>query len=126
MLKKCLVLVFTLCAAAVFGQKAPEVEVFAQLGHSYFVISVAFSPDGKQIVSGSWDNTIKLWDVESGREVCTFSGHSNRVWSVAFSPDGKQIVSGSGDDTLKLWDAESGREIRSFVGHSGSVWSVAF
>jgi len=79
-------------------------------GHSDFVMSVAFSPDGKRVVSGSWDDTIKIWDTETGQEITTLKGHSREVTSVAFSPDGKQIVSGSEDKTLKIWDTETGQE----------------
>jgi sugar lactone lactonase YvrE len=108
-------------------------EIRSFLGHSSGVTSVAFSPDGKQILSGSafyegdrWMGEIKLWDVASGREIRSFLGHSSWVESVAFSPDGKQILSASLDDTVRLWDVASGREIRSFLGHDGSVSSVAF
>jgi len=77
-----------------------------EYGHSSYVNSVAFSPDGKTIVSGS--RTLKLWDSRSGECLKTLEGQSNTVYSVAFSPDGKTIVSGSGDGTLKLWDLSSG------------------
>jgi hypothetical protein len=77
-------------------------------------------------LSGSWDDTLKLWDVETGREIRTFTGHTNGVYSVDFSPDGKRALSGSGDYTLKLWDVETGREIRTFTGHSPWVYAVAF
>ena len=73
-------------------------------GHSYSVNSVAFSPDGQSILSGSKDKTIKLWDKGSGKMLKSFEGHSNSVNSVAFSPDGQSILSGSSDKTIKLWD----------------------
>jgi WD40 repeat protein len=64
-------------------------------GHDNWVTSVSFSPDGKTLVSGSYDNTIKLWNVETGKEIRTLKGHDNSVNSVNFSPDGKTLVSGS-------------------------------
>ena len=71
------------------GTAAQDVEVFVQLGHSSGVTSVVFSPSGTQALSGSRDGMLKLWDVETGREIRTFSGHSHNVWSVEFSPDGQ-------------------------------------
>jgi len=68
---------------------------------------VSFSPDGKRIVSGSQDKTVKVWDAQTGQETLTLKGHSDLVTSVSFSPDGKRIVSGSGDKTLKVWDISS-------------------
>ena len=103
-----------------------EVAVFPQLGHSGQVTSVAFSPDGKMILSGSFDQTIKLWDAATGREIRTFNGHLSTVQAVAFSPDGKQIISGSYDSTIKLWDIVTGTEIKTFLGHTAGVFSVAF
>lgn len=73
---------------------------------------MAFSPDGRWALSGSGDNTLKLWEVATGREVRAFSGHTEEVWSVAISPDGRWALSGSGDKTLKLWDFSRGTRYR--------------
>jgi WD40 repeat protein len=77
-------------------------------------------------LSGSADSTIKLWDIQSGKEIRSFKGHTNEVTSVCFSPDGRYALSGSYDKTLKLWDINNGKEIRSFKGHAGPVYSVCF
>jgi WD40 repeat protein len=90
------------------------------------VISVAFSPDGRRIATGDTENTAKVWDAKSGRELKILRGHSESVDSVGFSPDGRQIVTGSGDHTAKLWDAENGKLLVTLRGHSGAVTSVAF
>ncbi|MFN9732987.1 MAG: NACHT and WD repeat domain-containing protein, partial [Microcystis sp.] len=86
-------------------------------GHDNYVQSVNFSPDGKTLVSGSADKTIKLWNVETGQEIRTLKGHDDSVYSVNFSPDGKTLVSGSEDNTIKLWNVETGQEIRTLKGH---------
>ncbi|OQY43912.1 MAG: hypothetical protein B6247_30995 [Candidatus Parabeggiatoa sp. nov. 2] len=80
--------------------QAQQPEVFLQLGHSGLVFDVAFSPNGKTVLSGSSDKTLKLWDVQSGRLIRTFEGHSDGVEAVAFSPDGKTALSGSWDETI--------------------------
>ena len=95
-----------------------------QLNHKDFVYSVAVSPDGKMIATGSKDKTAKLWNLE-GKELQTLKGHKNSVWSVAFSPDGETIATGSGDNTAKLWNLE-GKELRTLKGHTDNVNSVAF
>ena len=71
-------------------------------------MSVAFSTDGKQVVSGSMDKTVRIWDAESGKTITgPFEGHTDGVVSVAFSPDGNQVVSGSWDKTVRIWDTET-------------------
>ena len=64
-------------------------------GHSGYVYSVSFSPDGSRIVSGSYDRTVRVWDAITGQVINTLTGHSDRVWSVSFSADGSRLVSGS-------------------------------
>jgi WD40 repeat protein len=76
------------------------------MGHTNKVISVAYSPYGTKIVSGSGDGIIKIWDANTGQCLKTLEGHSDDVNSVAYSPDGKRIISGSDDETVKIWGEE--------------------
>jgi WD40 repeat protein len=95
-------------------------------GHSSSVYSVAFSLDSRQVVSGSDDNTVRLWDTVTGAALQTLEGHSHAVLSVDFSLDSRQVVSGSDDDTIRLWDTVTGAVLQILEGHSSSVYSVAF
>ncbi|MBE9008546.1 trypsin-like peptidase domain-containing protein [Fortiea sp. LEGE XX443] len=103
-----------------------RLEILTPKGHSGSVLSVAFSPDGRTLASGSSDKTIKIWNIATGREIRTLNGHSELVNSVAFSPDSKTLASGSYDKTIKIWNVATEQEITTLKGHSGSVNSVAF
>ncbi len=105
-------------------------------GHNNTVWSVAITPDGQRIVSGSADNSARVWDMSSGKELIRFEGHQGCVFSVAISPDGRQVLSGSGDMDARnfdkgrwrvcLWDLESGKELHRLDGKQDAVATVAF
>ena len=97
-------------------------------GHDGYVQSVAFSPDGSKIVSGSSDKTIRVWNASSGAEMLPpLQGHNGEIHSVAFSPDGSKIISGSDDSTIRVWDASTGVEmLPPLQGHNDWICSVAF
>ncbi len=98
-------------------------------GHPGIVYSIAFSPDGKTIASGSSDRTIKFWERQTGALRKSLAGHTGAITSVAFSADAKTLVSGSNDDTLKIWNASDGRLLRTipaFTPGVDGITSVAF
>jgi WD40 repeat protein len=94
--------------------------------HTSLVLSLAFAPDGKTLVTGSWDKTVRVWDTEMAKERLILRGHSGWVRAVAVSPDGKRVASASHDNTMRLWDLASGKELATLRGHSGPVIAVAF
>ncbi|KAF7978465.1 hypothetical protein HWV62_45583, partial [Athelia sp. TMB] len=97
-------------------------------GHTARVKSVAFSPDGRRMASGSDDESVRVWDTETGTLIVKpFEGHTDWVRSIAFSPDGQRIASGSDDRSVRVWGTETGALIAGpFQGHSSYVMSVAF
>lgn len=106
-------------------RKSTGPELVVQLGHSEPVLSCAFSPDGKKVLTSGGGGEVILWDRLTGNEICRFKGHTGAVYSVVFSHDGRQILTASGDKTARLWDAATQQEIRRFEGHSKAVLSAA-
>jgi len=100
----------------------------ASRGATASVWSVAYSPDGRHLIPGSSDKTIRMWDADTGSAVGKpLEGHTDSVWSVAYSPDGRHITSGSLDKMIRMWDAESGAAVgKPLKGHTHSVLSVAY
>ncbi|OKH32716.1 hypothetical protein NIES2119_25150 [[Phormidium ambiguum] IAM M-71] len=95
-------------------------------GHTGWVRSVVFSPDGEVLASASSDRTIKLWDYQTGECLRTYTGHQGSVYSIAFSPTGDLIVSGSGDRTVKFWDCYNDNCVKTLYGQTNEVCCVAF
>lgn len=110
------------CVAGVNWQ---NVQVETLSAHSDMVWSVVFSPDGQTLASGSEDETIKIWDVQTRKVIRTLSGHIGPIWSLAISPDKQTLASSSGDKTIQLWNLQTGKLLRILTAHSKSVWSVA-
>jgi WD40 repeat protein len=106
-------------------QRLPPEVVAAFKGHTEIVYAIAFNPNGKEIVTGSFDQSLKIWDIASGKELKTLvgpSGHHNLVLCATFSPDGKTIASGGADNAVKLWTKDGVRSL----GHANLVEAVAF
>jgi len=97
-------------------------------GHTSCVLSIAYSPNGQHIISGSRDRTIRIWDAETGVAIGRpLKEHAGNVWSVAYSPDGQHIISGSSDRTIQIWDAETGALVgMPLQGHADKVKAVIY
>lgn len=96
----------------------------SSVAHAERVYAVAFSPDGGSFASGSWDNTLRVWEASTGQEISRMT-HEDRLYSIAFSPNGRYLVSGSKDNTSRVWEAATGREVARMT-HEDRVYSVAF
>lgn len=100
--------------------------LYTYKGHTDSVLAVAWSPNGKRIVSGSQDHTVQVWDATTGGHVLPYSGHTDGVEVVAWSPDGKRIASAGKDRTVQVWDATNGNLIVIYKGHTQTVLALAW
>ena len=128
-MKKIQFIIFTLLL--VFICLLPTRVATAQLkatleGHTDLVWSVAFSPNGQTLASGSQDRTIRLWNPNTGKLKGALEGHRDAVNSVAFSPNGQILASGSWDGTVRLWNPQNGRLRRTLEGHTDGILFIAF
>jgi WD40 repeat protein/predicted Ser/Thr protein kinase len=90
-------------------------------GHTSYVNCLIFSPDGKTLISGGADKTIRIWDVSSGKELRTLTGHTSFINFLVISPDGESLISASADKTIKIWNLATGKDIRTLTGHRSLV-----
>ncbi len=95
-------------------------------GHIHYITSVAYSPDGNTVLTGSGDNSARLWNPNTGEQLHILQGHTSYITSLAYSPDGKTVITGSWDETARLWDVETGEPLHILQGHTGYISSVAF
>ena len=111
-------------------QKRPrprlETILYIYKGHHAYVQTLAWSPDGKRIASGSGDKTVQVWDALTGGHAFNYSDHAGVVWAVAWSPDGKSIASGGVDNTVQVWDALTGGHVFTHHGHTAAVAAIAW
>lgn len=115
-------------AAAADGEAppaGPRPVLLAQVGHAGTITAVAVSPNGRLVLTGSYDRTARLWNLQSGRVVARLDGTDRVVSSVAFSADETSVVTGHFDGTARLWDIETGSEVRRFAEHGDRVTAVA-
>ena len=114
-------------ALSVFHEaRVADAQILALSGHGGVVWSAAFSADGGRVVTSSWDETARIWDMATSRELVRLVGHTGRLVHAQFSPDGRRVVTAAYDNTARVWDAATGRELLRLVGHSRQVMSAIY
>lgn len=107
--------------AARLWDTATGKELTKFVGHKSVIASAVVSPDGTQVLTGSWDGTARIWDATTGKELQPLKGHKGKVFSVAFFPDGKRVATAGEDRTVRIWEAATGKQVRSIAAHADEV-----
>ena len=123
--RRALIVISTAILTAGFALAQQAAIVGKLEGHTSPVYSVAWRPDGKSLATAGFDNTIRLWDAATRKQIKKLEGHTKLVLAVAISPDGKLILSGSQDNTAKIWDWPVFSPTRTFAGSPGPVQALA-
>jgi hypothetical protein len=132
---------FLICVSVLLGFIAPvqaqpnddalSADAIARLGEVRYrsvgkILSLAFSPEGKTLLAGAWDGSIRLWDVATGKELRHYTGHKGWVRSVAFSPNGMTFASGGKDKIIRIWETATGKELHRLEGHQSGIQYLSF
>ena len=114
------------CAGLTLSSPSAPGKLYFSTGHEVSVNSAVFSPDGQYILTASADQTARLWEKASGKQIMTYHGHEGPVNSAVFSRDGEHILTASWDNTARLWERSSGKQIMTYRGHEFWVTSAVF
>ena len=120
------VMVWDLASAEGGDGSADSVKPIYQFDIGDDIHGVAFSPDGKLLAAGCYDQTVTLWNMATGQKVRTMNGNANYVHAVAFSPNGRWLISATHDNAVQIWEVSTGKLVRTLAAHKGAVFSVAF
>ena len=125
-MKKISIILFLFIISSQLFSQQETLKIIVQSGHYAPVMSIDYSADGKFIITGSKDKTLKLWEVATGREIRTFTGHTKSVTGVKFSPDGSKVVSVSYDQFAIVWSVKTGSQIISFKDSLDEIRNAIF